>query len=393
MTAPVSSDPQQHAPVFPSPLTPEWGFLQAAVASASPDWLRSLAPQVRWRVLLDLAEHHAVQPLLHRAISAAGSIAPAHEMAVLAQLCQTNLHKAMLMARELIHLVDHLAQEGIDVLAYKGVALAESFYGDIALRPTGDIDLLVHARDLQRIEAAVAELGYVPQSSFSAAQRAASLKSGYECVFDGPLGRNLLELQWAILPRFYAVEIDHEGLFARAVSIKVAGHRMKTPCAEDLFLILCVHAAKHVWGRLIWLCDLARIAAGQELDWQWISEQAKKLGIVRIVRVTLLLIRRVLNADLPATAEFNLPADPEAATLASEVETRMASRIEFDVESVAYFRLMLRLRENQGDRRRFLTRLALTPGPGEWSAIHLPPALFPLYRVVRIWRLAGRFLR
>jgi hypothetical protein len=42
---------------------------------------------------------------------------------------------------------------------------------------------------------------------------------------------------------------------------------------------------------------------------------------------------------------------------------------------------------------RFLTRLTFTPGPGEWEAIRLPKALLPLYRVVRLVRLASRFAR
>ncbi len=64
----------------------------------------------------------------------------------------------------------------------------------------------------------------------------------------------------------------------------------------------------------------------------------------------------------------------------------------YDVESVDYFRLMLRLRERQSDRIRFVSRLALTPGPKEWAAVRLPRPLFPLYRFVRLSRLAARLM-
>jgi hypothetical protein len=224
----------------------------------------------------------------------------------------------------------------------------------------------------------------------SAAQERPYLESGYECVFDGRAGRNLLELQWAIVPRFYAVDFDHDELFRRAVSIRVAGHAVKTPSPEDLFLILSVHATKHVWGRLIWLCDLAKIMCLPQLDWSWIATQAKLLGIVRILRVSLLLISRLLGVGVPHAADQSLPADPEADALASEIEAQIAGAGEFHVESLAYFKLMLRLRENRRDRRRFLTRLIMTPGPGEWSAVRLPEPLFPLYHLVRLWRLAGK---
>ncbi len=313
-------------------------------------------------------------------------------MRILAQLYQTNVHKALLLARALIHLVDHLASKGIEVLSYKGVALAEFLYGDMALRQTGDIDLLIHARDLAPIQEAVRELGYLPQSSLSAAQQRASVRSGYEYVFDGRAGRNLLEVQWAILPRFYAIEWKQDDLFRRGVSISVAGRAMKTLALEDLFLILCVHAAKHVWGRLIWLCDLARIMAMPQLTWAWISEEARKLGIVRIVRVSLLLTSRLLHVDIPAAADLHLGSDPETESLAGEIECHITAAEEFNVESVAYFRLMMRLRENTRDRVRFLSQLMLTPGPGEWAALRLSDSLFPLYRLVRLWRLGGKFV-
>lgn len=371
----------------------EWDFLRTAVSGTSVatlDRLGSLCRGVRWRVLFELAERHGVQPLLHQSLSRISELVPAAEMRVLAQLYQANLHRSMFLAREFIHLLDHLVEKHIEVLPYKGLALAEQMYGDIALRQTGDIDLLIHSKDLPAIREAVRELGYEPHMSLTPAEESAILQSGYECVFDGRAARNMLEVQWGILPRFYSVDFDHDELFRRAVSIKVAGHEMRTPSAEDLFLILSVHAAKHVWGRLIWLCDLARIMASRQLNWEWMGDQAKNLGIVRILRVTFLLLNRLLDIEIPAPAQASVPLDSHAATLAGEIEARIATATEYNVESAAYFRLMLRLRERRQDRMRFLSRLALTPGLGEWNAVRLPATLFPLYRVVRLCRLAAR---
>ena len=140
-------------------------------------------------------------------------------------------------------------------------------YGDISLRPAGDIDLLIRPEDLSRIKQAVRELDYTPHDDLSAAEERAYLQSGYECAFDSQAGRNLLEVQWAIQPRFYAVDYDMQALFRRAATVSVAGHAMKTPSPEDQLLILSIHAAKHVWGRLIWLCDIARILQLPALNW------------------------------------------------------------------------------------------------------------------------------
>jgi len=172
----------------------------------------------------------------------------------------------------------------------------------------------------------------------------------------------------------------------------MAGRRMKTPSMEDLYIILALHADKHVWGRLIWLCDLARIGACPTLNWSWIGEQAGELGIVRIIRVTLLLVQRVLGIPIPSLAQASLARDERSARLAGEIESQIASETEYDVESLAYFRLMLRLRERSTDQIRFVSRLLLTPGPGEWAVVKLPKGLFPLYRMVRLTRVAGRLV-
>jgi hypothetical protein len=376
----------------PSPtLEAEWSLLRAACSGNLHQSLRSsIDPAIRWKPLFALAQHHGVLPLLYQALSAPEGAVPADEMHSLTASYQTNLHKALFLSREFIRIADCLDAIGAQFLPYKGAALAEAVYGDIALRQSGDIDLLIRQQDLPRIREAVLDLGYAPHSPLSEAEEQAYLKSGYECAFDSAAGRNLLEVQWSIQPRFYAVDYDMEGLFKRAVPLAVAGRSLKTPSLEDLFIILSLHAAKHVWGRLIWLCDLARIINLPALNWNWIGSETAKLGVVRIVRVTLLLAHRLLGAVIPATAENSLPQDSKSVVLAEEIEWQIASQSDFNVESFDYFRRMLRLRERPTDRLRFLARLAFTPGPGEWSTIHLPRPLFPLYRLIRISRLAAR---
>ena len=379
-------------------LDPEWSLLLTA-CSALPRhekrdrMLLQLRGPIRWKSLFALAERHGTQPLLHQALSSVEEDVPAEDMRSLKQAYQANLHKAMFLSRELIRIVDCLAVADLEVMPYKGLALAESIYGDIAMRQTGDIDLLIRANDLPRVCAAVRELGYIPNWSLSETEQHAYLKSGYECAFDGQAGRNLLEVQWAIQPRFYAMDFDMNALFARGVKVSVAGYPMKTPSPADLLLVLSAHAAKHVWGRLIWLCDIAQVMSLPALDWVWIGSQAQALGIARILRVTMLAAQRLLGASIPAAAQASLPEDSSAAELVAEIETHIKNEVTYNVDSLAYFRLMMRLRERRADRVRFLQRLVVTPGPGEWKAVRLPQPLFPLYRVVRLSRLAARLIR
>src|SRR6202035_5673715 len=201
--------------------------LLLAVCAAIPkqensDRLRLLFEHpVRWQVLFDLAGRHGVQPLLCQALAGVHDAVPPDELSSLMRSYQINLHKALLLSRELIRIVERLSADDIEVLPHKGLALAEVIYGDIALRQSGDIDLLIRPQDASRIRDAVGELGYTPHLTLAAPEQRAYLKSGYEFAFDGAAGPNLLEVQWAIQPRFYSIDFDMDGLFQRAADVTV----------------------------------------------------------------------------------------------------------------------------------------------------------------------------
>jgi hypothetical protein len=373
----------------------EWRLLLAACSQLPREEKQALFESfrnaVQWNRVWELADRHNLQPLLYEALANAGNLIPSREMKVLEKLHQTNIHKSLLVARELVRIAAHLAEAGIEAIPYKGVALAQFLYGDIALRQAGDIDLLIRSRDLPRVRSSLRELGYAPHVSFSPAQERAYLKAGYECAFDGAAGPNLLEVQWAVQPRFYAVDLPQDELFHRAMTFTVAGHRINALSPEDLFIVLSLHAAKHLWGRLIWVCDLAQIVNLPTLNWDWIAKQSKKLGIVRILRIGLLLAHRLLQAEIPNQADA-LGEDAVAPLLALKIERDIKDSSVCDPESLAYFKMMLRIRERPTDRLRFVTRLAFTSGPGEWTTIRLPGPLFPLYHLVRFYRLGRKMV-
>jgi hypothetical protein len=157
--------------------------------------------------------------------------------------------------------------------------------------------------------------------------------------------------------------------------------------------VLSVHAAKHVWGRLIWLCDIEQILKLGNLNWDWVQARARGFGIARILHVTLLLTNRLLATPIPTPVEKSIFEDGAAGAFADEIAVDVAREVSYEEQQVSYFRLMMQLRERKADRLRFLTRLTFTPGPGEWEAVRLPRPLFPLYRLVRLARLASRFAR
>jgi predicted nucleotidyltransferase len=345
---------------------------------------------VDWERLIQLAQHHGLVPLVFRRLSAEMDPSRSPGLEALRQQDKANSHRALWLTLELLNIHRHLQTRGLEVLPYKGPVLAERLYGNVAMRQFSDLDLLIRSADLAAIKEALAELGYEPGLRLEKAAERDYLKSGYEYTFDGARGRNLLEIKWQILPRFYSIGFDVNEFFERASVITIEGQRMRTLCDQDLMLVLCVHAAKHAWKQISWLCEIAQLARSHAIDWAALKAKAEILGVTRIVAVTFLLAHELLGAVLPAELEIEKDAGAEA--LAQRIVPLIVAEEEFDPESMAYFRLMMALRERRRDQVSFWWRLLSTPGAGEWSAVRLPGPLFPLYRVVRIFRLAGRLM-
>lgn len=329
-------------------------------------------------------------PLVYRRLANAADTAQPAWLEKFRRQDHLNARQTLWLSVELLNIHKHLTARGLEVLPYKGPVLAESLYGNVALRQFSDLDLLVHPNDVRAIRSALAELGYKPGLRLSPAAERAYLKSGYEYTFDGAQGQNLIEIKWRILPRFYSIGFEVENFFARAVAINVSGQPLRTLCDPDLMLVLCVHAAKHAWMQLSLLLDIAKLSQSSALDWDALQAQAAKLGIARIVSVSFLLAHRLLGTPVPA--QLKAGDDPAAKALAERILSQIVADTNFDPESVGYFRLMMELRERRLDQASFFWRLWATPGAGEWSAVHLPAPLFPLYRAVRMCRMAGRLM-
>jgi hypothetical protein len=353
-----------------------------------PDLGAILESPLNWDSVLRLASHHRLLPALHAAVSTRDDI-PASIRSAIGARFQNHERRVLRFTAELARIWLHFEQHKIPVLAHKGAALGQFLYGDPAQRQFGDLDFLVWAADVPRARSALQELGYTQKIQLTPRQEKEYLRSGYEHVFGLNAERNLVEVQWQIVPRFYAIHFDMEALFARSVEVDLDGLRLRTLGKEDLMLVLCVHAAKHEWAQLGMLRDIATLA-GFDLDWDWMEREARRLGIVRILAVSLTLAR-LFSSPLRARPPLQVES-MRAQGIAAAIQDKIIAGVDVETESLRYFRNMMQLRERWQDRMRLAWRLAMTPSVGEWQSAQIPDSLFPLYRGVRAIRLLRRLM-
>jgi len=346
--------------------------------------------KVDWEKFIALADNHQVIPQVGRALEPCSADVPSAAFAVLQEKYRANARSALWFTRELARIVSYFDGRGILAIPYKGPLLAHTLYGDVTARQYHDLDILVLPEEVNRAKAALADLGYVCSLNLRKEIEPAYVSSGYEYSFDGASRPHAVELQWQVLPRFYSVDFDLEACFRRATEMRVGDCSFLNLCPEDLLLILCVHAAKHLWAQVSWLLDLSKLARTMTIDWNSAWERAEGLGIQRIVALNLELAHE-FGSSVPDRIHAWFKAEDGNLVLREEIAQRIRVGEECDTQSMSYFRLMSRMRERRKNKARMWWRLLWTPSVSEWNEIRLPQPLFRFYSVVRLLRLAKRF--
>lgn len=373
---------------------PEWELLLCAVrtdseATQAERMEALLQKSLDWQYLVQAALRHSVMPLLYKSLVAlCPSRVPEASLAQLQMHFRNNARRNFFLTGELFRCLYWLNDHGIPAVPYKGPLLAASAYGDFALRQFDDLDLLLHESDVLKAKELLTGQGYRAEFQLNSAQEAAYLRSQSAHKLMRDEGTLIVELHWRIVEDYFSFPLDPEHLWERLEPVSLAGKEVQTISAEDLLLILCVHGTKHCWERLGWICDVARlIHTHAEMDWDWIIRQAAALGVERMLFLGVLLAHNLIGATLPEAVLKRMQSDAAAKSLAQQAQRQILQDTGEPPGVLATSLFHLRARERWQDRVRYSIRLVVTPTPGDWAFAQLPSPLFPLYYLLRPFRL------
>jgi hypothetical protein len=197
----------------------------------------------------------------------------------------------------------------------------------------------------------------------------------------------VVELHWSVSPRSLSAGLGEALPRERLEEVPLAGTAFHTLPADVLLLALCVHGAKHVWGRLSWIVDVAEvIAARPALDWTALLVRADEADHARELLLGCLLARDLLGAALPETLSCRIAGDAKLPGLARTVHTQLARPAHDQLGIAETARFHLGVRGTWGARLAYC-RFAMMPTVADWSAVPLPRWLAPLHYPLRAVRL------
>ena len=267
------------------------------------DETRSLRPEemsiTDWEDVLQQSARHGVTPLLyHRLKTFHPGIAIPNEVAQrLRQSYLQSLSRNMRLYHKLGKVLEVLRHEDIPVIALKGAHLAGLVYGNIALRPMGDVDLLVHKEDLHKVEAALLRIGSTPLDC----NRVIGKENRHFGYVLPDRGLHV-EVHWDIVGSKHPFNVDIDGQWERSRPVVISGIEVSVLCPEDLLLHLCLHTSEHTSEMGIKpFCDISEAIRyyDGDIDWEQVKLRSREWRIERCVYLALKIARDLLKAAVP----------------------------------------------------------------------------------------------
>ncbi|MBU0511571.1 MAG: nucleotidyltransferase family protein [Chloroflexi bacterium] len=274
-----------------------------------------------WQRIVELAQEQGVAPLLYAWLKESGR-APSSAIAQrLREIYLASALRNMRLFQELANILHALQAIGIPAIPLKGACLAEVVYGNIALRPMGDVDLLVKPADLAKALDVLYTLGYAAENPFEIESERQFYPHMPELSKRGGVR---LELHWTIVnPRnnTHFDDLTLDQIWSRATPAKIGGVQALMLSPMDLLLHLCSHAS--VWHRFegiglrhFWDMALVIRRYGDEIDWEQFTWCANQWSMASGVCLALKLTEEWTDVVVPAPVIHSLlPVTPDDAAI------------------------------------------------------------------------------
>ncbi|MCA0755386.1 nucleotidyltransferase family protein [Paenibacillus sp. N4] len=258
--------------------------------------LQELIRGADWDRFIELARHHRVFPSINLKLQELRSDdVPTFVATLFHRDYYRNTLQMLGLSGEMEQLAKAFEGKGIRSLFLKGPVIAADLYGDVSLRTSCDLDLLIPLKELEQAEALLCSLGYEKDDYIETVLNDWKWRH-HHTTFNHPVKKIKVELHWRLNPA-PSKEPGFEELWSRKRKSSLISRPIYYLGREDLFLFLVSHGARHGWSRLRWLLDIKQLVR-QKLDWPVLTRLLRKHSYLHIGGQALLLAARLLAVPL-----------------------------------------------------------------------------------------------
>lgn len=258
-----------------------------------------------WDRIVRLSRLHAISPQMDNLISKLEEQnVPDNVRSVFSEAHGENLYKQISFAAEFLKIRKILADEGIDIVPFKGFWLGYDAYGDLSAREGGDVDVFVAVSNLQKIKQLMLKEGYTVEPAFRGLEIEEVREVSQEYVFErtsNGVSNFRIEFHWGICPPGYGLNVTLEDLAPQIVDGEFEGQELKvfSPSAHMLLVILH-HGGDDRFLSLKQVYDIGKmITHYSEIDWEWVFTMAARFHSADLVFTAVLLASEITGIEIP----------------------------------------------------------------------------------------------
>lgn len=306
---------------------------------------------------------------------------------------QKNIFQCLQNHRLLKQLQQAFQQKKILCFSLKGTLLAEKLLGDIGLRHSNDIDLLVYREQLSEAREVLENMGYIcsDKEVYGSKDDQHLQKLSYHSLYHHNQSHTILELHWRptatpdimVLPWSIWNNIE----LSRKASCQLLPD-------NELFIYLCLHGSLHLWSRIKWLADIEQMMLQKQWDWQQLLDKAYEYHCERCLALGVLLAHQLYQSPLPPVIEHYLEKQPSIYSLAKKTIDFSFNKDNFINDNltaekwISYnaFWYKMQLCSTYSCKLHRLSKL-IQPNIMDLKLIHLPDSLFFIYYFIRPVRI------
>jgi hypothetical protein len=277
-------------------LSSHWSQVNRSLAAE-----RYNAANFDWSPIISLAQKGHISPLMYRALREAEDVPP-EIIQIFYEDYLWWARRNLLTFHDLRLLLQELARNNIPVILLKGVALAEELYGNVALRPLSDMDVLAHCEDRLSLIEILKPLNYKLKDI--EVHEASTFEYENEIVLVKPgEPKSYLDLHWSLLDSmYYQHVVDIDWFWETALPVSVDGIETKVLGLEAQLLHLSSHLTIHHRNEgLLWFNDIALFLQTYKthLNWEILFERAVQYELVWPLQNCILTVVNKWDVDIP----------------------------------------------------------------------------------------------
>jgi hypothetical protein len=216
---------------------------------------------------------------------------------------------SLLLERKLVALAEAFDRDAIGFAVLKGASVARTMYSEPCLRSFGDVDLLVRSADYARACALLEGLGHVrqrpePRPGFE-------VRFGKGSVHRHPDDAIEVDLHRTLVLGPFGLWIDPEELLARRTTFELGGRTVGRLDDTAMLLNVAMHASLgRSEARLVPLRDVAQVADRGNVDWDTLSDWARRWHVRSVLQDAFSTAALTLGTPVPVHARRLMASDP-----------------------------------------------------------------------------------